>query len=421
MHAVRAVAWWTVRRLVLVCVTALACGPSPGPDEVASGFGSDATSASTGTPAETSSDAESETSSMPVLDTSSGAPPAVGGTELWKIVLPTLDPCPRMAALDDGGVVVVGWESFPNDNAIPHFVVVEGDGSIRWATQGGHDNYDTTRDVVAEPGGFVVVGRVSGYPDPDRGWIQRWSANGPKIDDVLFAEGELGGYPLEIDRRDGPTFWTIADDARGEHLYARGFDAPPTAGTPLASVYSVHLAAAPDAGAYVASDHVEAMLTRFDGDGVAMWTLAYDGATDPPPGVYAVASAPDGDAIVTGKDEDGPWIRRFDPDGRQLWRVPVDVGALADKDYPDDVAADAMGDIVVVGRSRVPDERDDAFLAKYSADGVELWQQTWASADSTDITTCDVVATSDGTVVVAGIGIPAGESGEGYWLRGFTP
>lgn len=406
-----------VRRLAVILVVAVGCGPAVGiGDASGGGTGEGDESASTSAPASTSVNA----------DASSSGGELDAATELWRISLPPLSSCPRIAALDDGGIAIVGNERFVAEVSIPHVVVIGGDGSVRSSFQGGHAEHDIATDVVAVPGGFVVVGQASGEPGTGSfGWMQRWGTDGAVDTESLFGADELGQRISDVEVRDATTFWIVArDDDTGDALMFRGLADAPTSTLPLdAEAFDVQIVRGPDEGVYVTTNADLGTLSRASSTGDLAWTLPYGVQGDATPFTHAVASTASGDAIVTGTDQGAPdvqWIRRFDIEGVERWRVDIAVGPVPSDDQPLYVAVDATDGIYVAGWSRM-EGGNDGFLAKYDGDGVELWQSSWGAEGELNVMPCDVAVTSNGGVVVAGTEFLAGDESGVYWLRAFTP
>lgn len=343
-------------------------------------------------------------------------------TALWRIPLPPMYTCPRLAALDDGGVAIVG-----NDMSVstPQILVVDADGTVRWTEQSAHLEHDSVADVVAEPSGFVVTGHASGRRGA-LGWMQRWSGDGALVAETILGIDEIGHETLAIERRDAASYWIVAkDDFRSPHaLHFRGFDQPPTSSTTIGvDLFDVLLARGPEAGAYVAADGDFGTLTRFDVGGEVLWTTEYAAPREVAAFPYALASTAGGDAIVAGTDQgepDAQWIRRFDPDGNELWRVPVEVSAMPSGDQPLHIVVDDTDSVFVTGWS-VMEDGNDAFVAKYDGDGAALWQASWGEDSEVNARPCDIVLTTGGEIVVAGNDFLAGDQVGMSWLRAFAP
>lgn len=434
--------------VVIVAVVAVGCGPSVGVEmqdgggsaggDTTSGFASEDGASSRGGP--DSSGPSPAVCGDGIVDASEACDDGnvadgdgcdsqcrVPGTQLWETFLPPLSSCPRLAALDDGGIAVVGNEYFdPQPAAIPHLLVVDSDGGVRWSFQGGHWVTDTIFDLVADGDGFVVAGQGGELPDLFLGWMQHWSADGTMDEEVIFDVDEPGDQISGLERRDATSYWTVARDGGLDPraLRFRTFQEPSLSSTPLDSDGSeVLLARAPDSGVYVGAGDETATLARFDRDGEAMWTVDYPAGFDSLSAPLAIASTAAGGVIATGTDQGSPdsqWIERYDADGNALWRTTVEVSAEPSDDMPEHVAVDLSDNSFAFGETWT-EAGGDGFLVKYDGDGVELWQVAWSAEGTANVKACDVVTTAAGLVVVAGSEYLEGETRESYWLRAFTP
>jgi hypothetical protein len=127
----------------------------------------------------------------------------------------------------------------------------------------------------------------------------------------------------------------------------------------------------------------DAWLSRYDGSGGRAWIQQFGTTTSE----SARAAAPDGSGgvflvgtttgnfarpPVAGRDN---WVARFDRDGRELWRDQF--GGFGGED-PYGAAPDGNGGVyiggLVVGHLFGPSKgNSDAYLARYGADGAQLW------------------------------------------------
>lgn len=115
-------------------------------------------------------------------------------------------------------------------------------------------------------------------------------------------------------------------------------------------------------------------------------------------------------------DADAQWLRRFDRDGVELWRVPVEVSATPSRDRPLHVAVRDEDAVFVAGETELA-EGYEGFVAKYDATGEELWQAVWPMDGVESVRTCDVAVTSDGLVLVAvTVEVPDAPV-QPYWVR----
>lgn len=118
-------------------------------------------------------------------------------------------------------------------------------------------------------------------------------------------------------------------------------------------------------------------------------------------------SADLGDGTPVPAQKTDAFVSKYDPAGKHLWSVHF--GGKGE-DVANAVAFDPAGNIVVVGlftdEMTVGEElltgmgSDDAFMAKFSADGQPLWARKYGGNDSD--TAYDVAVTSSGNILVTG-------------------
>jgi len=161
----------------------------------------------------------------------------------------------------------------------------------------------------------------------------------------------------------------------------------------------------------------DAWITKLDASGKIVWQKAFDSSAWD--SFTTVAATPDGGAIAGGAtattrlSEDnwigGPWIVRFDRDGRVLWqRVYLDEAcSIADiRNAPD-------GGYIAAG-SRRNGLFQQACLMKIDSAGAIVWQKTYYDAQRRGQTAFHrLVPTPDGGYVAGGAA-----PGEGVWSGG---
>lgn len=146
----------------------------------------------------------------------------------------------------------------------------------------------------------------------------------------------------------------------------------------------------------------DAWLAKFDADGNRQWLrqpgtseadVANGIATDNAENVYAVGTTA---GVLFGnqdKDEDA-WIAKYDPTGTRLWARQF---GTVTTDSASGVATDSARGVYIVGDTSGPlagkflGGYDDAWVAKYDADGKRLWARQigtesgdWANGVATD-------------------------------------
>ncbi|MBI3987127.1 MAG: SBBP repeat-containing protein, partial [Lentisphaerae bacterium] len=131
----------------------------------------------------------------------------------------------------------------------------------------------------------------------------------------------------------------------------------------------------------------DAFLTKCAPDGTRVWTRiwgtatndsAYDVAVDSATNIY-VSGFTHGDLegqTVTGARD--AFVTKFTPDGSRQWSRLL---GSSGNDNAYAVAVDGGGNVYVTGSyNESGGTESDAFLAKYTATGVSVWNQVWGSA-----------------------------------------
>ncbi|MEM6990213.1 MAG: DUF4215 domain-containing protein [Myxococcota bacterium] len=138
-------------------------------------------------------------------------------------------------------------------------------------------------------------------------------------------------------------------------------------------------------------------IRKYDADGDEQWTVTELSGL---PRGLAVDGA--GNAFVGGRIEASAWLRKYDPAGVLLWERQYD-GPYDATDEINDVATDAAGNVVVVGRTAVGLDDYDAWIRMYSSAGAVLWSDTFASAEEYDAANHVAVDGSGNVYVVADV------------------
>jgi uncharacterized delta-60 repeat protein len=164
-----------------------------------------------------------------------------------------------------------------------------------------------------------------------------------------------------------------------------------------------------------------------DGDGCTndcargLWTRIHAGDADEGDYGTGIAADADGNVVVTGYvvndlfDEQGIWVRKYDPDGEAVWTDLYDLGFLG-REMSRDVETDAAGNVLVAG-----DVDSEIWVRKYEPDGDVLWTVTEDDLGAYRSRAYGVAADAAGNVFVAGwIEMSAGDD-EDTWLRKYAP
>lgn len=113
-----------------------------------------------------------------------------------------------------------------------------------------------------------------------------------------------------------------------------------------------------------------------------------------------------------GRDNNDIWVARYDADGSELWSTSVDLGG---NDSASSVAMDDSGNIVVVGTVS-GDNAQDIWVQAYDADGNELWGDRHDGATNGADFGTSVAYDGDGNAIVAGT-VRDGEGDTDLWIR----
>ena len=174
----------------------------------------------------------------------------------------------------------------------------------------------------------------------------------------------------------------------------------------------------------------DAWVAKYAPDGVLVWTrqfgtAAHDAAT----GVGADAS---GNVYIVGDTQgslggpstgsDDAWVAKYAADGALLWTRQLGTAAT---DLAGDVAADASGNAYIAGYTDgslggPSAGGSDAWMAKYAADGALLWTRQLGTA-ATD-TASDIDADASGNAIIVGytdgsLGGPSAGGSDAWVLR----
>jgi len=236
-------------------------------------------------------------------------------------------------------VVVLGHEQIESTpGSSPFLRAYAPDGSLLWTRPLAHA-YDTPSGIASLASGDVVM-TGEGYDDATGGV------------DVFLRAYDVG---------DGAELWSTLFDPSG------GFD---DAGIGVVEASDGSLYVAGSAGT---SRTADALVSRHDGVGAPLWWDTAGAGGVAADYAIGVATTPDGGVVATGTrydtvgNESDIWVRRFDPEGNELWSwVYVEPG----EDFADDAAdvvVDANGSLFVsgtIGRQLSPTRLTDLWVAR---------------------------------------------------------
>jgi uncharacterized delta-60 repeat protein len=151
---------------------------------------------------------------------------------------------------------------------------------------------------------------------------------------------------------------------------------------------------------------------KYDSNGKQLWAVRYDGESKGADWPQALALDPGGHVLVTGSSmgEGAAYditTVKYAADGKQLWVRRYD-GPAQGNDRVKALTADGAGNVYVVGDSAGSEGRGEAVILKYSADGDLLWAKRSGALGGDDYAYSAIAVDADGNVYVAGSQTPTG-------------
>ena len=237
----------------------------------------------------------------------------------------------------------------------------------------------------------------------------------------------------------GKDVWVGKYSADGEIVWTRTYDGGSNVDPSLLGDLELHqggddafsVVTAPDGGSlYVAgyetagNGRSDAWIRKYSADGIALWTRTVEGTYGGADGAYGLALSPDGTSLfvagytTTGRDNQDAWVARYSADGELLWTSTSDLGDAGLADIAADIAVSATGDSVyVVGCAVVQPEDTAIWVREYSSDGVVRWTDTYDGPGNEMDCGFSIAVSQDGTsVYAAGFATVPGE-GADIWIR----
>ena len=312
-------------------------------------------------------------------------PPAVAVVPTGTPVPPTATPVPPTPKATGAPTFTpVPATALPEPSPSPEPAAT---GNTWWKTYGGNRNTVSGGLVMADDGGFFVVGTTN----------------------LQFEPEQLGDVYL------------LRTDATGEILWEKtyggeGYDA----GQSISETSDGNLLIAGATTSFGAQG-MDAYVLKVDRDGNELWSKTYGGPLDEMVG--AVGQLPDGSYILGGNIVDpndliadpgaagyggfagrsNLYLLKVDADGNELWSRTNDsennVIAVSGVLMPDG------GLLASATISRYPDPDNDIQLLRLDGEGTIVWSRTWEEGSSTPTA---LVETSDGNYLIAASYAPLG-------------
>lgn len=314
--------------------------------------------------------------------------------ELWTVThdgpVSQRDTGTAVLPADDGTYYVLGTETNDVGMADVWLRHMNTDGTELWTRvyDGSAGSNDRAGDIVWHTSGdLLVVGEMTvdaaqgtdifamrvDATDGEPAWLQTFDGDGPENDDDDFASG-------------------AAVDADG-NIYVLG-----------------HVRTSAQLG--------DIWLRKYDESGGELWTTTVNGGNDRSDFGNDVVVDAEGNVYAGGNTNEpnagrDAWLRKYDPDGAEIWTQTHGDGALDQSISA--LAIDGAGDIVAGGIAQGEGSGLDAWLRKYDLDGTEVWTQTYDWGTGDDTIAGVSIGPNDSILVAGSIGV-GGESAN-VWLR----
>lgn len=228
----------------------------------------------------------------------------------------------------------------------------------------------------------------------------------------------VGGY--EIDEIGNPNMWLAKYDPDGNQMWSTTLD--PSMGIDD-RIYGVAIGPADEirlvADVDAAPGSSDIWAFGMDPDGNVQWSTPFDGPDGGDDGGRGVACDADGNVLITGfvrvgNNDNDIFVAKLGPGGATLWTDTVaGPGTLDDRGQG--VVADPDGNVYVAGFVTQGGFDRNVWLRKYDPDGAELWTDTWDSNPSADDAGFGVAWAPNGTVAVAGM-TPVLADNQDVWI-----
>jgi len=300
---------------------------------------------------------------------------------------------------------------------------------------GGDGELDRGYDVATDAAGNVYI--VATLLDPfakndifirkyDPIGISIWSRNYDggvnQNDQGVAIAGDDAGFMVvagrqTLDANSGSVLWLSKCDPNGQILWQTTGAATENIAS-LAMFSATHFIAG---GTVKEGMDTNALLRRYDDQAGELWTATHAGEAGGPDSIASVAVNNAGDIFVAGREftdttSFDAWVARYSAGGEEVWSVKVD-GPESGADWGSAIAVSEDGWIAVGGRLDLGDAAlGDAWLARYSVDGDEVWTQTIDGATSGDDGISGIALTSGGEIVAVGHEEVEGQ-GRDLWIR----
>ena len=165
----------------------------------------------------------------------------------------------------------------------------------------------------------------------------------------------------------------------------------------------------------------DAFIAKYDKDGGLSWSRSWGGTADD--SASSIIQTTDEGFVIVGRtasfgagSNSNAFIAKYSADGTFLWNKTWG-GAIFD--YIDSIIQTSDGGFAVAGTTTIYGAgSNDAFIAKYTSEGVLLWNKTWGGTAYDDA--YSIIQTSDHGYLMAGATASFGSGNSDAFIAKFT-
>ncbi len=303
-----------------------------------------------------------------------------------------------------GNVIVAGWTD-DGENGMDYLVVkYSGAGVPLWTNHYAGLNASEDRAfgaAVDASGNVFVTGRSTGVSNSqDYGTVAYSSAGAPLWTNYYNGPGNNSdeAFAIAADQNSGKVFVTGRSIGASGYPYDIATVAYSTAGVPLwTNRYNGQGVSSDDAAYAIAVDNNGNVLVtgtatiKYSGAGIPLWTNGNVAGR-------CIATDAAGNVFVAGGSVFA--TTAISASGVSLWTRTYGVGSY--QDYPESMAVDGSGNVLVTGYVTSGGNSFDFLTIKYSGAGVPLWTNRFNGPGDTDDKAAAVAVDANGDVFVAG-------------------
>ncbi len=298
--------------------------------------------------------------------------------------------------------------------------------------------------AVDAQGNIFVCGRVAAAAAESDVWfaklgpdgVELWSVTVPgpnpgsdvANDIAVDAAGDVavGGY-LRVANGDNDIWLGKFSGADGSELWAETVPGPDGLDDRIEGVEFDDDGNVVVAG-FISNEgfNADVWVRKYDPDGAELWTTIYDSVLSGDEQAFDVAVAPDGSIGVaattpTASNNDDVWLGKFEPEAGELIQQKKFGGPAILDDHGLGLAADSQSSYIVVGFKGIDTGDTDIWLRKWDAGGNVVWTQNVAGAGLDADRAWAVAVDADDNVVVTGERRPEPNNDSEIWIAKFAP